>query len=594
MASFFRRHFLAVVCACVIGLIYGLPNVFFILSLDGGYRGIPMMQTPNEDSYLARIQEILDGHPTLGSPYFFEYKEQLPITPPTGEFLYALPSLVFGLSASAVLILSKFILPTLLFFLVYLLLLRLTENGGLAQKINAITCGLLVVLGYDLVDYRTVFSYLSGTNSPTYFLLWARPVNPILGAIFLMSFLLLVWAIVRETRRPKSAIVGAGIFLALMFGSYFFSWGVAVSVLAVLLATFLLRKEYKTAGALSLILPLGVLFSSPYWYNVWRASQSPWYESSVLRSGLFYTHYPLLNKFLLATLILYTLALALDYWWKRKKGIIFQLEKWHWFCFALLLGGLWAYSQQILTGRTLWPYHFVQYTIPLSMVVFMVLLYNVIRGKNRYVWAGAVCLVATSSLFFGVYTQVSAYRHARPYVAQLQNYGSLFEWLNAKEKDCVVFVNEDRPEMVMLNTVIPALSHCNRYASTALTSLMPEERGLNNYFALLRMRGVSSERIEEYLRANRSEATGYIYSNWLGLFGVKDFPDFSDPLLEERLAAFPGEYQKFLTKDFKSELLQYRIDYILSAGPLQGKVVSELPFLKSVFEKDGLILYAFR
>src|SRR3989344_1717925 len=111
MASFFRRHFLAVLFACLVGVIYGLPNVLFILSLNGGYQGIPMMQTPNEDSYLARIQEILDGHPALGSPYFFEYKEQLPITPPTGEFFYALPSLVFGLSAPTVLMISKFILP---------------------------------------------------------------------------------------------------------------------------------------------------------------------------------------------------------------------------------------------------------------------------------------------------------------------------------------------------------------------------------------------------------------------------------------------------------------------------------------------------
>ena len=480
-----------------------------------------------------------------------------------------------------------------MFFLVYLLVLRLTENGGLAQKINAIACGLLVVLGYDLVDYRTVFSYLSGINSPDYFLVWARPVNPILGAIFLFSFLLLVLAIIQKTARRRSATVGAGIFLALMIGSYFFSWGIALSVLSALILCLLIRKEYRQAWNLGLILPFAALFASPYWITIWRTSQSPWYENSVLRSGLFYTHYPLLNKLLLAVLVFYILTLAFDFVWKRRKGPAFRLEGWHWFCLALLLGGLWAYSQQMITGRTLWPYHFVQYTIPLSMVVFMVLFHNVILEKNRYLWAGLVGVIATSSLCFGIYTQVSAYTMSHSHYVQVQNYASLFNFLNAQEKDCAVFVNEDSPKMAMLNTVIPALTHCNRYASTALASLMPEERGLNNYFAMLRIRGVSSDKIEEYLNTHRSEATGYLYSNWQGLFGVKNFPDFSDHLLEERLTAFPNEYQKFLTKDFKSELLRYRIDYILSDGPLQEKVATELPFLKRVLERDGLILYAF-
>ncbi len=553
-----------------------------------------MMQTPNEDSYLARIQEILDGHPALGSPYFFEYKEQLPITPPTGEFLYALPSLVFGFSASTVLILSKFVLPSILFFLVYLLVLRLTEGGGLSQKINAVAGGLLIVLGYDLIDYRTVLSYLYGTDSPGSFLLWARPANPILGAIFLLSFLLLVWALIQKTPWRKSALVGAGAFLALMIGSYFFSWGSALSVLAVFLVCLLIRKEYKLVRTLGLIVPLGALFSSPYWVSIWYGSQSPWYESAALRSGLFYTHYPLLNKLLLVALVLYLLALAFDYLWKKKTGIIFQSEEWRWFCLAFLLGGLWAYSQQMITGRTLWPYHFVQYTIPLSMIVGVVVLHRIVREQSRYAWGVLVSGIVLSSLVFGVYTQVNTYTRSRPYYAKLQSIAPLFEWLNTQERDCVVFVNETSQEMSQLNTMIPALTHCNRYSSTELSSLIPEERGFFNYLALLRLRGISSNEIGEYISAHRREATGYLFSNWQGLFGVKDFPDFSDPLLEERIAAFPKEYQEFLTKDFTSELLRYRIDYILSEGPLPKQVAAELPDAKKVSDQSGLILYSFR
>jgi len=45
-----------------------------------------MMRTANEDFYLARIQEILDGHPSVGSPAFSEYKNEPPLSPPVRYF----------------------------------------------------------------------------------------------------------------------------------------------------------------------------------------------------------------------------------------------------------------------------------------------------------------------------------------------------------------------------------------------------------------------------------------------------------------------------------------------------------------------------
>ncbi len=593
MLSIIRSHALAIATAFLIGLIYGLPHLFFIVFLDGAYRDIPMLRTPNEGSYLGRVQDIIDGHGALGSPFFFEYKNQPPLSPPTGEWFYALPALVFGISPATVLVISKFILPSVLFLLIYALMLRLTGSGGMSQKINAIACGLLIVLGYDLIDYRTVLAYFQETDSPVSFLLWAKPVNPTLGALFLIPFLTLVLALIQRTKRHISACIGASLLLALMFSSYFFSWGIAVSVLAALIVLFLFQKEYKIACTLAFVVPLGVLFSSPYWIGVWRASQSPWYEESVLRNGLFLTHYPILNKLLLAALVFYLLTLAADFFWKKKNHVAYRFEAWHSFTLALLLGGLWAYSQQMITGRTIWPYHFVQYTIPLAMVAGFALLYHIIRGWNRYLWAGVVALASLSSLWFGVYTQMKVYTSARSESAKLQDRAPLFEWLNTREKDCVVFVNEDSPDMSALNTLIPAFTHCNRYASTEFYALIPYERGLYSYLALLRLKGVSADAIDEYMLAHGRDAAPYLYSNWKGLFGVKDFPDFSDPLLEERISAFPKQYREYAALDFKTELERYRIDYILSAGPLDTKVAAQLPHIAKVFENKGLVLYEF-
>jgi len=593
MLSVLRSHILAVLFALFVSVLYGLPFVLFPLSLGSDYHGVAMLRTANEESYLGRIHDIVDGHGALGSPFLFEYKDEPPLAPPTGEWLYALPVLLFGVSLITVLAVSKFILPAILFLLVYALILRLTEGGGWQAKLNAVAGGLFVVLGYDLIDYRTVGMYLKGIDAPASFLLWARPVNPILGALFLFSFLLCVVAILRNTAKRRSAIVGGAVFLALMFSSYFFSWGIALSVLGMLIVLLLVRKEYRTAGTLTALVPLGILFATPYFVGAWRATQSPWYSASVLRNGLFLTHYPIWNKLLFATLLFFLVALAVDFLLKKKRGIAVSVAPWHLFTGALLLGGFWAYSQQILTGRTIWPYHFVQYTIPLAMIVVMVLLFRIVREHSQALWGVLVSVVMFSSLSFGLYTQVSAYRGAYPYFAGIQHYGALFSWLNAKQKDCVVFVNEDRPETVMLNTVIPAYTHCNRYASSELYSLMPEERSLDSYLATLRLRGVSSETIDSYMQGHKNEAGGYLASNWQGVFGVKDFPDFSDPLFERRLQQFPLQYKEFMRKDFETELRRNRLDYILIKGEPSANAESLLRSRKVLYADGDVKVYQF-
>ena len=359
MPLWLQSHRLSLLTAVCIALLYGLPNIFFIISLGESYHGIPLLQTPNEASYLARIQEVIDGHEALGSPFFFEYKNEPPLSPPAGEWLYALPAALFHLSPVAILIASKFILPPLLFLLVYALLLRLMGGSDPLQKVAAIAGGLLVVLGYDLVDYRTVFSYLRGIDAPGAFLLWARPVNPILGGIALFSFLLLVERLFTRTARPTRAIFFASLALAFMFGSYFFSWGVTLSVLAMLLCLTLLKKEWRIAGTLALIIPGGFFLAAPYWYLVWTSSHHPLYAMATLRSGLFQTHEPLLNKLVLAALALYIGTVCIDAWLKRRcntnstvavtEAWRFKIENWHLYSLALLLGSLWVYTEQIVT-----------------------------------------------------------------------------------------------------------------------------------------------------------------------------------------------------------------------------------------------------
>lgn len=602
-----KQHKIAIVFAILVGIIYITPYFVFRISLGDKYQGIPMLATANEDYYLARIQEIINGHPLVSSVGFYEYNDQMPLTPSTAEMFYAIPSLLLGISLLDITVASRFILPVILFLLVYYLIFRLTINSNLiSNKFNAIAGAILVTLGYDLVDYRSLWLYLTD-QAPIggKFLIWARLVNPIFGAIFLFSFLICLWLIIQKSSRRKSLIFFASLFLALMIASYFFSWGVAVSVLAALILLYLFKKEYQTVKDFFWVILYTLIISLPYWYMSFLASQSPSYKEAVLKNGLFNTHYPLFNRLILAVLLFYLILFAP--WLINKLKLFFRdrqqffrrfnlsnVRDWNLFCLALLLGSFWVFTEQVVTGITIWPFHFVQYTIPLAMVVIMTLLYNIIKEKSRYLWLLISAIIISSSVIFGVAMQAGTYRETYNNNLALQAYKPVFNWLNQQKKDSVVLVAVDgQREVDILNGLIPAFTHSNIYASNWAYNLIVIDRDYFNYLVILRLKGVAADNIEEYLKNNKGEAVSYLFSNWSGQYNLKQFPDFSDKELPKRLEKLPEDYRQFVKQDFSQLLKKYRLDYILSLGPLKDNIKNLLQGLKLVkqFDDGKIFIY---
>lgn len=586
-----KRHWLAIGVSISIGAIYFVPHIWFITVESESYQGIPLMQTASEDFYISRMQEILDGHWLTGSTVFFEYKDQAPTQPPTNEFFYTLPSLAFGVPLMATLTASRFLLPAILSLLVYFLIYRMLGSDDKARCITALAGALLVTLGYDLIDFRTAWMYLTGAAKPSSFLIWTRPVHPVTGAILLFAFLNFIWSIVENLQPRKIHIWGAGAMLAWMFMSYFFSWGLALSVLTMLGVVFVFRRDYLKVRSLVWVFLAGLFLSSPYWYLSFVARQSSWYEESLLRTGLFYTHYPVFNKVLIAVLALYIIYLAVKVFRDRT-----QLESRDYFILALLAGGLFAFNQQVITGMTVWPFHFVQYTIPLSIVAAVVVLHNMFASR-RVFWVASCVLIMTASLVFGVFTQYHAY--AAGVVEQsrkIQNYKLALDWLNGQEKDCVALVNADIRKFIEFTGMVVAFTHCNVYGNSWSYSLMPQDRIYHTYLVNLRFRGISGEEIEEYLRKDsltKIDAQTYLSSSWAGLYDVARFPDFTDTVLSQRLARLPEDYREFLKRDFRLELDKYKLDYILSFGPLPAGVQQQLSGPELLEEENGIFIYKY-
>ncbi|OGF14633.1 hypothetical protein A3I35_02015 [Candidatus Falkowbacteria bacterium RIFCSPLOWO2_02_FULL_45_15] len=598
------KHKLALAGALIVGLIYLAPHIFFVWSLGDKYQGIPMMETANEDFYIARMQEIMDGHPSLGSFAFYEGKDQWPLTPSLGEMFYALPSMALRLPLITVVTVNRFVLPAALFVLIYFLIYNLTiYDSEVSKRLNAVAGALLVTLGYDLIDYRTVWLFLTGQIHSSSFLVWSRPVNPIIGGVLFFAFLLCLWRIMQNHQHAKTFVGVAGVLLALMVGNYFFSWGLAVSVMGILFIVYVIEKKYVPVKRLLAIGVSATLLTAPYWYIMLRLRDNQWYEDAMLRNGLLYTHYPLLNKVLLAALFFYG-ALLLFLFWQRNSWPLWRervvnlayktrLQDWHLFCLALILGGLWALNQQVITGRAVWPFHFVQYTIPIAIIVTFVSGYVVVGKVMPKLWFAVIALAAASSLAWGVFTQANAYRVHFNYYAGLQEYGAVFAWLNEREKDCVVLVIDDSNDMYNLVGLVPAFTHCNVYSSTWAYNLLDPARRYHSYLILLRMKGVTSDTIEAYLADNQPEVVSNLFTNWKDVHGAPQFPDFSTTTLAESLQRLPDDYRNFMRRDFADALRAYRLDYIVSVGPLREQVAAQLPQIEFINKFNDVYVYQF-
>ena len=587
--NFFKRHKLALVASFIVGIIALAPHIIFPLQLGKEYKGVYMMQTANETEYLARIKELTEGHWKPGAVPFYEYKNNPPLMPPNVlDFLYAGANFTTGISISNLVIISKFFLPALFFLLIYFLIRQLTKNKDfLSNKINAVGGGLLVVLGYDLVDYGSLISYIKGVNSPSDFLLWTRPINPILGGMLIFGFLLAFWKLYKndtDGRKSKYLIFSAGFLFFLAITSYFFSWGIILSFLVVFGAVSLLSKNWLLLRRICSIAFLGILFSTPYLYNIYLATKNPIYKESAVRTGIFYGRELMLNKFLILALFIFaSISLVVFIKNKKKESFNFWGEKWWFVCLAMIVCGFIAFNQQLITGQTVWPYHFVQYTIPLSATALFITLYNFsfFSYGFRRVWVTIVFISIASSLSFGVYTQSMAYKNNFANYKEKQKYAEVFEWLNENaKKDCVI-LTEDK---VFFNKAILIYTNCNVYFSDFNSFMLPNERLYHNYMTFLKIQGIDERRITEYAEENAQDIAVHFYGAEGLVYGS------ASPSFLASKDKFINDYKKFLSEDFIDKIKKYKADYFIIESRSKNGNFSQLP---KTYSSEIFLIYSF-
>lgn len=556
------------------------------------------MYQDSEWAYLARVHDVLDGHPSLGAPVFYEYKSVPGPLPPMGEYFYAALYYLTHIPINDLIVATKFLFPFILFLCAYAAAYLLGRQG-LYPRLSGLAAATAVIFGLDFVNPSYLASIIRAGASVLYLSVWERLVNPITGAMLLFAF---ISVLILHLRGNRWMWVAMGIMLGLMTG-YIFSFAIALVTTGIVCAVLFWQARFSQAREIIYTVVLGGLINTFQIPSIWMAMTSPDAQAFSLRNGLLLTHMPLIDKWL----VLVTLVLGAALWrygrvqrkWGEARDSILIIS-------SLIAATFVVMNQQIITGRTIWPEHFVQYAVPISYVALAVVGGLFVSTFDslwiRRVWKGILVAGIFVCLAFGAYTAVS-YRSVLPDFIDQQRIAPAMQWLDVNTPDdCVVFTVEE-PDTERLSDMVPALTHCDVYWSSYVFVGIPEDRIEHNYLMRLRFAGVTALQAPAYIHGNNEEYRSVLFQDWKQMFWYSDdqwlnsirdnssIQQYFDTL-EIKLAS---DYDRELKGDFKSQLQQYKIDYVMwDSEKYPEWNPGTFPFLYEVYSSNGIHIYALK
>jgi hypothetical protein len=549
--------------------------------------------------YLARIREVTEGNFKIASPVFLEYKQASNVQQPFGEWVYAIAA--FGNPnwvPEAVMVL-KFVLPAvlyvILYFIVFEIIRSITQRERITQAVSFLV-PLFVVLGYDFINIGFVRQVLTNTFNEPMLSLWTRTVYPILGAIGLFAVSYVVLTLGRR-HTPLRVILGG---LALGFtAGYIFSFAVGLTMMIIMSCFALLARNWERVKNICAIITIALMVNSGYIISIVSARSD---ISSLQKNGLLLTHHVLHNKVLYIAAGVFLLATLLVHFVQKPKEAIWKQVSWQWLVSASLAGFI-CLNEQVITGKTVWPGHFVQYTNPIGYIIFCTSIAMILcaliektgEHTKKFLEKMIVGLCVTGILGVSIITlsTIPSVRTNQEAYVDSQRYRPVIDWLNTNaHAGCVVFVVES---VERLEKYIPAYTACDLYHSSYVFSVVPNKRVMHNYIVHLRLLGITEENVSVYLDAHEVDMREYFFADWADKFSNgHDTWVFNTRIKESMDAFLPNAKARVLdefmrVKEVSTDTLlrQYAITYIVVDTTHETQIFDREQY-PNVFEKEGI------
>jgi hypothetical protein len=371
-----KRSWLLAITAGLILAVFAVYPQINLRNLRGGeFQGAFASCDLDEMAYASYLQAIIDGRPRRNDPYTGR-DDALGASQPESLFsiqffpayLAAIPARFFGLSASQAMPLisafSAFFTALALFWLI----VSVTRNDYFAFV------GTLVVIvgSATIIGVGAINGFYSGGVAYPFFPFLRRYI-PSIAFPFLFAFLACLWngLSAQDNRRRAVFSATASFCFAAMVFSYFYVWTAAAAILfSLTLFVLIFKTENQRRDLLFLTVTSAFCLLALVPYALFLSNRDETMDKAQL---LVFTRQPdlLRNVAVIGYLILTATAFAL---WRK---FVSLSDRKAIFIAALAFSPVLVFNQQILTSRSLQPFHYEFYVVNYVVLLAIVLIFGV-------------------------------------------------------------------------------------------------------------------------------------------------------------------------------------------------------------------------
>jgi len=346
--------------------------------------------------YSAYVQALIDGRPRRNDPYTGRDDRANNLQPESlfsiqffPAYVIAIPARLLGISSSTAFIGLGVLAPFFAYLAIFWLIANVIQDRSLAVG------GAVIVLCFGALAAGEGLIHLLISGDNYAFLPFLRRYEPVVPFPLFFVFCALVWKALNDRRFRFLWAVAAGLVLDLLIFSYFFIWTTALAWLAcIALLWFVaypgkLRRDFMPF--LTILLLAGTALV-PYAVLLSR-------RSVIMDAGqkLTLSHAPDLLR--MPELIgLATVALIVF-------GVLRRRLNWRapeiLFAVSCALTPLIVFNQQVITGRSLQPFHYgwfiANYLALVGLVLGTVIVWRGPESERRpmrYRWVGRMAFIA--------------------------------------------------------------------------------------------------------------------------------------------------------------------------------------------------------
>ncbi|MDQ2745796.1 MAG: hypothetical protein M3T96_00850, partial [Acidobacteriota bacterium] len=386
--------------AFVVALFALFPQITVWTERGADYRGVFASNDLDEPAYAAYLQALIDGRPRKNDPYSGRdatadnpQPESIFSIQFAAPYLVAIPARILGLNASQMFIGLLWLASFATALSVFWLLAQMTEDNRLAA------IGTLVIMfGGALASGNGVIrEFLGGAAYP--FLPFLRRYIPAVAFPFFFALFGFVWlALKTDVRRTKYiAAVTAGLCFGFLVFSYFYLWTTAAAFLFALTLIWLAIRPADWKQNLRFLLLtdfIAALFLLPYaWLLSNRAASTDAVQLLVLTHTPDFFRVPALVCY--ASLLVLALAIALKYAQLKAQSTVFLI--------AFAVVPFIVFNQQIVTGRSLQPFHYEFYVVNylVALTVTLTLFVFLKRIKQPKLFSAILLIIGMAAVAWG-------------------------------------------------------------------------------------------------------------------------------------------------------------------------------------------------